>query len=334
MRLKLKPLAEQTLLITGASSGIGLATARRAAGAGARVLLVARDEAGLQQTVDAINAEGGTTDYAVADVNDRAALARAADLAEERFGPIDTWINNAGISVYGRLTDVSLDDARRVFDTNYWGVVHGSLLAVERLRARGGALINLGSVVSERSIPLQGHYAATKHAIKAFTDALRMELEEAETPISVTLIKPGSINTPYPAHAKNYMDRTGTLPPPVYDPDVVARAILTCAEKPQRDVVVGGGGKMLAAMDAVAPRFADKFMEGALFEQQQKDAPADGSDSLYAPAGPRGRIRGDYEGHTMRSSLYTQAVLHPMLSLGLGAIAGVLATALLSQLTD
>src|SRR5207237_3691332 len=139
---------------------------------------------------------------------------------------------NAGVSVYGKLMDVPLADLRQLFETNFWGVVYGSRVACEYLRMRGGALINIGSTLSDRAIALQGIYSASKHAVKGFTDALRMELEEQGAPVSVTLIQPTSINTPFPRHAKNYMEAEATLPPPVYAPDVVADAILHCAENP------------------------------------------------------------------------------------------------------
>ena len=147
---------------------------------------------------------GRKATFVVADVSDESAIRRVAEDAVTRFGRIDTWINGAGVSVYGRLMDISLEDQRRLFDTNFWGVVIGSRVAVPYLR-NGGALINIGSVLSDRAIPLQGTYCASKHAVKGFTDSLRMELEHDRLPISVTLIKPYSIDTPYAEHAKNYL---------------------------------------------------------------------------------------------------------------------------------
>src|SRR5690606_6572309 len=129
-----------------------------------------------------------------------------------RFGRIDTWINNAGISIFGRLEEVTEEDSRRLFDTNFWGVVHGSLAALPYLRKNGGALINVGSEVSDAVVPYQGMYSASKHAVKGFTDALRVEVEEMdEAPISITLIQPSAVNTPFPMHAKNYMDKEPKL---------------------------------------------------------------------------------------------------------------------------
>src|SRR5580765_257557 len=215
-QLKLKPLADQVIVITGASSGIGLATARMAARRGARLVLNSRNDAALRQLSDEINAKGGEAMYQAADVADEAALRLVADLAVARFGGFDTWINNAGISIYGRLTEISNDEHRRLMDTNFWGVVNGSRIAAEHLRTRGGALINIGSTLSDRAIPAQGMYCASKHAVKGFTDALRMELSAEGAPISVTLVKPAAVDTPYTDHAKNYLTEAAKNPPPVY----------------------------------------------------------------------------------------------------------------------
>jgi NAD(P)-dependent dehydrogenase (short-subunit alcohol dehydrogenase family) len=173
-----KKLSEQVLVITGASSGIGLATAREAARRGARVVLVSRDEADLRTATDAIRAAGGRAMYVAADVADFDEMVRVAERAVDAFGGIDTWVNNAGVTIYGRIADVPLADARRLFETNYWGLVHGSLVAVPHLKRAGGVLINVGSVLSDTTMPLQGHYSASKHAVKGFTDALRIELDE------------------------------------------------------------------------------------------------------------------------------------------------------------
>ena len=242
---------------------------------------------------------------------------RIAATAKQRFGGFDTWVNNAGVSIYGHLTDVSLADHRRLFETNYWGVVHGSLVAVEHLKLRGGALINVGSALSDRAIPLQGAYCASKHAVKGFTDALRMELEREKVPISVTLIKPAAIDTPYKDHAKNYLSVKPQNPPPVYAPEVVAEAILHCAEIPERDVFVGGGAKGISVAGQYAPEITDKVMEWAMFDMQETDKP-DLSDqnALYGPSGPYAE-RGGYEGHVSESSLYTKASLHPLIAGGL-----------------
>src|SRR4030095_12438589 len=187
-------------------------------------------------------------------------------------------------------------------------VVHGSMVACAHLKNRGGALINVGSVLSDVAIPIQGTYCATKHAVKGYTDALRLELEEEGAPVSVTLIKPSAIDTPYTQHAKNLMPVEPQNPPPVYAPDLVAEAILHCAENPERDIYVGGGSKGISVLGQNAPRATDKVMEWMMFDLQQSDRPARSRErhSLDKPSG-RSAERGHYDGHVAESSLYTKS---------------------------
>lgn len=330
MSLKLKPLDDQVMVITGASSGIGLATAREAGRRGARLVLASRNEEALADIVQDIENEGGRAVYVKADVGRREELEKVAQKAIETYGGFDTWVNNAGVSIYGRLEDVSEEDNRRLFDTNFWGVVNGSLIAAQHLKNRGGAIINLGSVLSDVAIPIQGMYSATKHAVKGFTNAFRVELEDEEAPISLTLIKPTAINTPYPKHAKNYTNQELTLPPPVYSPEEVANAILHAAEHPQRDIIIGGGGRMMTATQKVAPGLMDWLNEKFMIDQQFNDRPATGKEgSLHQPS-KDGQVHGDYEGHVMKTSLYTRAAMHPVLS-GAVAVAAAGAIALLNR---
>ena len=329
MKVELKKVKDQVVVITGASSGIGLATARMAAKRGAKVVLSSRDEADLAKAAETIRAEGGRCTHVVADVADFAALQRVAFAAVREFGRIDTWVNDAGVSIYGRIEQVPLEDARRLFETNYWGVVNGSLVALEQLKERGGALINVGSVLSDTGMPLQGHYAASKHAVKGFTDSLRVELEKEGAPVSVTLIQPAAIDTPYTEHARSYLSTAPTHQPPVYSPEVVAKAILSCAERPQRDVLVGGSAKMFTSIEAVAPGAGDRFKEKTSLSAQHGDRPPRDTDTLYAPRPGDGRERGDFEGHVRKSSAYTKLARRPAAALlGVAAIgAGVVLAA-------
>jgi short-subunit dehydrogenase len=273
MKPRLLPIEEQVIVITGASSGIGLATAREAARAGAAVVMCARNSDALHAAASELEREGARADAIVADVARLEDVERVAMQALRRFGRIDTWVNNAGVTIYGRLADVPLADQRRLFDVNFWGVVHGSHVAVRHMGERGGALINVGSTLSERAVPLQGMYSATKHAVKGYTDALRMELERDDIPISVSLIKPGSIDTMYELHGKSYLHSRPQNPPPYYTPQVVARAILHCAEHPTRELYAGGGGKALAVLGRLAPRLTDRIMERTMFRAQHTGEP-------------------------------------------------------------
>jgi short-subunit dehydrogenase len=331
MRTRLKNVSEQVIVITGASSGIGLATAEMAVERGARVVLAARSEDELREIVARLNGSGRRATHVVADVSDEQAVQRIADRAVAEFGGFDTWVNNAGVSIYGRLLDVPMEDKRRVFETNFWGTVYGCKAAVEHLRSRGGALINIGSVVSDFAIPLQGIYSASKHAVKGYTDALRMELEAEGAPIAVTLIKPGAIDTPFPEHARKYQPEQAKHVPPVYPPEEVAHAILRCAEKPVREVVVGGGSRMMVAMAQVAPRLTDLYLERSAIAGQKRAEPANADDALFRPSHDR-RRRGTQPGYVMKSSVYTRAVLSdamraaPIVALGAVLAASVAAS--------
>jgi short-subunit dehydrogenase len=330
MAVQLRKLEEQVMVITGASSGIGLTTARMAAECGVRLVLASRNEEALSKLCGEINSSGGEAVYVAADVTNEGDVKKIAAEALNKFGTFDTWVNNAGVSVYGKLEDVSIDDMRQVFETNFWGLVYGSIVAAKNMKSSVGAIINVGSTLSDRAIPLQGIYCASKHAVKGFTDALRMELEADGAPISVTLIKPSAIDTPYKDHAKNYLGVAPENPAPVYAPETVAEAILHCAENPVRDVFVGGGGKALSVLGKYAPRLTDKFMESTMIESQKSDRPDDygSEDGLYESRDSSLTERGGYEGHVSESSLYTKASLHPILTSAAVAIGAASAAGL------
>ncbi len=319
MSVKLKKIKDQVIVITGASSGIGLTTARLAAKQGAKLVLVARNEDALRNLVAEIRASGGQAEYVAADVGVEGWAEKASEVARRRFGGFDTWINIAGVGIWGKIMEGSINDYRRLFDTNYWGVVYGSMEAAHGLKGRaGGAIINVGSVVSDRVVHMQGIYSTSKHAVKGFTDALRMELEAEHLPIQVTLLQPSAIDTPFPQHARNYMDEEPSLPPPVYAPRLVAEALLHCAAHPERDMIVGGGGKQMSLAEQFAPTLTDKAMETPTFVKMNKGGkpPKQPQGALHAPTFG-GQERGEYEGHVRETSLYTKAVMHPAVAGGL-----------------
>lgn len=291
MNYKLKPIEQQVVVITGPSSGIGMCTALLAAGRGAKVVLASRSEHVLDQLCEAINGSGGEAIRVVADVGKRVDMDAVADEAIARFGRIDTWINNAGVAIYGKLDEVAEADSRRLFDTNFWGVVNGSLAALPHLRQSGGALINVGSEVSDAVVPLQGMYSASKHAVKGFTDSLRVELLADQAPVCVTLIQPTAVNTPYPEHARNYMDKEPKLPSPQIDPMQVAEAIVSAATKPERDVKVGMMSKLNTTAWKITPALAEKMAKGYVKKQNYDAAPVHPEGTLYH-AGETGRIHG------------------------------------------
>lgn len=201
------------------------------------------------------------------------------------------------------------------------------------LRKAGGALINVASALADRAIPLQGNYCAAKHALKAFTDALRMELEEEGAPVSVTLVKPGSIDTPIFEKSKTYLGVEPQPVPPVYAPEVVAEAILHCAQHPTRDIITGGMGKLLSIANDF-PLLADKYMEKTTFDSQKTATPVgDRPNNLYEPLAHDGGERGrNWTGRTKSVSLYTRAALHPELAATVAAVGfGILAAAVLGR---
>lgn len=289
---KLKPIDQQVIVITGASSGIGLATAQIAVERGAKVVLTARSENALSAIIAQLNLGAEPRAIAVGcDVADRQGVQRVADEALRAFGRIDTWINNAGVSIYGRLDEVAEADSRRLFDTNFWGVVNGSLVALPYLKQNGGALINVGSEVSDAVIPLQAMYSASKHAVKGFTDGLRIEIEEVDgAPVSITLIQPTAVDTPYPQHAKNYMPEEPSLPKPQVEPTDVAKEILDAAVNPTRVKKVGLMSHVNTTIAKVAPALGEKLAAGYVGKQQYNEPPRNPEGALHRPGETTGVI--------------------------------------------
>ncbi|MDP8994592.1 MAG: SDR family oxidoreductase [Pseudomonadota bacterium] len=327
--MKPKPLEEQTIVITGGSSGIGLATAKMAAERGANVVILSRDEEGMRRICGEIRAEGGRADYVVADVGVREEVRRAVETVVERHGGFDTWYNCAGVGVYAKLEETSDEDHKRVFQTNYFGVVSGSLEALKHLKEKGGTIINQGSIASDMPVPVLGAYSATKHAVKGFTDSLRQELIEEGAPVRVTLIKPAGIHTPFGDHSKNYMDAASVVPPPVYAPEVVADAVLRAAEHPIREVIIGGSGRMMTWMQRYTPNLADRIFSRAfpLLAKDKSKPPRRMEGGLHR-AGSSGEMYGDQDSVMMKSSLYTSWRTRPVKTVATAAAVGVGAVAL------
>jgi NAD(P)-dependent dehydrogenase (short-subunit alcohol dehydrogenase family) len=271
----------------------------------------------------------GRAEYVVADVGEQADVELAAAEAERHFGGFDTWVNNAGVGVFSTLEEISDEDHERLFRTNYWGVVHGSRVALKLLKRRGGALINMDSIAAEMPAPMHGAYAAAKHAVKGITDSLRIELLHEGAPVSVTLIQPAGIDTPFAEHARTYTPEASQIPPPTSAPELVADAVLHAAQYPTRDVIVGGTGRAMVTLAHLLPPVADRHFSRTMTRavrqpgRPRRATPA----SLHRP-GRDGQRYGD-QGHQFDRSLTTAARLHPGTMLGLLA-AGVAAAALLA----
>ena len=329
--MQLKPLHEQVVVITGASSGIGLATAQAASAKGARLVLVARNGDALAEIAARLNAQGGQVEVLAADIADETTADRIADVALARFGRIDSWVNNAAAATYGTLEQTPEADHRRVFDVGYFGTVRASLRAVEVLKDRGGALVNVGSILGTRAMMLQGPYSAMKHAIKGFTDALRSEVLEAKLPVSITLIKPGSMATPYPEHARNRMEQPARIPSVEYDPRLVARAILFCLEHSRREITVGGVGRFIEVFGTAFPGLTDLGIAliGRRSQQIEEPPAPDVADNLYEPR-TDGRIETVQDVYVRRISLALEAQIRPLQAVA-AVGAGLLAAALLAS---
>jgi short-subunit dehydrogenase len=257
-------IPDSVVVVTGASSGIGRATALQLAARGARPVLVARRE-GVLGEVAAACREAGAPDVLVApaDVADPAAVERVAERAEAAFGRIDGWVNNAGVTMFGALLDVPLDDVRRLLDVNLMGSVHGARAALPRMIARGsGVLVNVSSILGVISTPYAAAYTMSKFAMRGLSVSLREELRLAgATGVAVSTVLPAAIDTPIYAAAANHSGRRVAPPPPVYRPERVAATIVAQLRRPRREVVSGGLlGRLFVAQHAIAPRFTEFLM--------------------------------------------------------------------------
>jgi NAD(P)-dependent dehydrogenase (short-subunit alcohol dehydrogenase family) len=284
--LRLKPLAEQVVVLVGASSGIGREAALAFAARGARVVVAARGRDDLASLVQEIEAAGGRATAVAADVSRYEDVERIASTAVEAYGGIDTWVHLASVTLYAKFADTTPDEFRRVLEVDLLGQVHGAMAALPWLRRQGrGALLHVSSVEALRALPYQSAYAAAKHGVKAMLEALRLELRRDGVPIAVTNVMPSSIATPAFRKARTKLGVEPRGIPPVYDPQLVVQALLRAAEHPQRDVVVGGAGRLLVLVQALSPRLADAVLQRIGF-WGQRTGTAKGvaaPDDLYQP---------------------------------------------------
>lgn len=329
MKLPLKKLDDQVIVLTGATSGIGLLTARMAAKRGAKLVLAARDEEALSKLAEELGTKEAQVVYLKTDVSKEEDVKKLAQKAREAFGGFDTWVNNASVSIYGHLTEVPIDEARKLFETNYWGVVYGSLEAVKHYQEKDepGALINIASVAGHHAFPIMGTYSSSKYAVRGFTDGLRMDVEKQQIPAVVTQIHPARVNTPYPDNAASYIDKAPTHDAMMYPPESVAESILYAAEHPVRDMFVGGQSKMVALMGAVMPRVTDRYMEKVEYNHNYDDArvAAPPEESTLHGNGTELQERGTNTGWIRKKSWMVEAKTHPNVTKGILAGAGVLA---------
>lgn len=304
----------QVVVITGASAGIGRATAWAFAKRGARIGLIARDKSRLEATAREVQALGGQALVLPADVADHSAIDRAASRVEEVFGPIDVWVNNAMVSVFSRVRDMRPREYRRVTDVTYLGVVYGTLAALKRMSQRGsngrGCIVQVGSALAYRSIPLQSAYCAAKHAMLGFTNSLRSELIEQASEIHLTTVHLPAVNTPQFHWVKSRLPQAAQPVPPIFQPEVAADAIVYASQHHRREVLVGWPTVKAVWGNKFFPGWLDQYLARNAIDGQQTDEPADSErqHNLWKPVAGKYSAHGDFDDRA--SSRSTQWLLN------------------------
>ena len=325
----MRPVGEQVIVITGGSSGIGRATAIAAGRQGAKVVLAGRGADALEAAGVEVETAGGQALTVPTDVAAADQVAELGRRAVARFGRIDTWVNNAAVTAYGTFADSPPDEFRRVVEVNLVGTANGTRVALDHLRAEGGTIVNVASGLGERAVPLQAAYCASKFGVRGFSESVRVELEHDSVPVRLSVIKPASMDTPLFRHARTRMGVEPRPVPPVYDPELVAEAILYAATHPVRELAVGGASAGLRWFQQLSPRLLDAQLRVAGFRAQQEvdhpKGPEAGDNLEAASAGP-GAVRGGYGGR--RFSLGSWLGMHPAArrgaATGAAAVAGLI----------
>jgi NAD(P)-dependent dehydrogenase (short-subunit alcohol dehydrogenase family) len=331
--MKRRPVEEQVVAIAGAASGIGRATALSFAQRGARVAAFDNDARGLQSLAEEIRRVGGELLTRQGDVVEYDALRAFADDTVRAYGRLDTWVHCAAVLIFANFTDTTVEEFRRVVDVDLMGQVYGAKAAIPHLQeSGGGALIHVSSVEARRAIPYHSAYAAAKHGITGFVEAMRLELQHQGIPVSVTEIMPSTINTPLFEKSMSKLGVKGMGYPPAYEPGSVAEAILYAAEHPTREIVVGGAGKALVATQRLSPRLVDALFSLTAFSLQRTNQPrsADAPNNLFGPMDRDDGVKGNLNEQepTFSHSAATWLDTHPLAKaaatvgagLGIGAL--------------
>ncbi|MEU8236891.1 SDR family oxidoreductase [Actinoplanes missouriensis] len=316
-------------VVTGASAGIGRAVARGLAARGDAVALLARGEDGLEAAAAEVRRAGGTALPIVVDVADAAAVEAAADRVEKELGPIDLWVNDAFSSVFAPFLEIGADEFARTTEVTYLGYVHGTRAALSRMVPRDrGVVVQVGSALAYRGIPLQSAYCGAKHAVQGFTESVRVELLHDKRNVHVTMVQMPAVNTPQFGWVLSRLPRHAQPVPPIYQPELAARAVLYAADHPKRrEYWVGGSTALTLAANAVAPGLLDRYLARQGFDSQQTSQPHDPDQpvNLWSPAdgrdGPDAGAHGEFDDQAKNRSLQLWASQHHGLLAGAAGVA-------------
>jgi NAD(P)-dependent dehydrogenase (short-subunit alcohol dehydrogenase family) len=329
----------QTIVVTGASAGIGRATARLFGQRGDRVVLIARGQAGLEGAARDVEEAGGRALAISADVADFDQVSSAARKAEEHFGPIDVWVNVAFTSVFAPFTEITAAEFARVTEVSYLGFVHGTMAALDVMRPRGrGTIVQVGSALGERSIPLQSAYCGAKHAINGFTSSLRCELLHEKSGVHVTVVQMPAVNTPQFSWVRSRLPRHPQPVAPIYQPEVAARGVVYAADHPgRRQYWVGASTAATLLANRVVPGLLDRYLARTGYGAQQTGQAVDQGrpDNLYEPVdradGHDFGSRGEFDDRSHDRSPQLWLAQHARVSSGLVAGAAVAGTVLAAR---
>ena len=323
----------EVVVVTGATSGVGRAVARKFGENGASVGLLARGSDGLAAAKRDVEDAGGEAVTVETDVAEYDQVERAADRVEAALGPVDVWVNNAMATVFSAFTDIDPEEFERVTQVTYLGAVHGTQVAVDRMRERGGSLVQVGSALSYRGIPLQSAYCGSKFAMRGFTESVRTELLHDDVDVDVTMVQLPAINTPQFEHARSHVNEHPKPVSPIYQPEVAADAVHWAAHNDRREVYVGRSTVKTIWGNRIAPWVADRSLGRTGYESQFADLPYDDDrpDNLFDPVSGDSGARGEFDDESLDWSLQLELTKHRP-AVGLAVLA--LVTAIVGALRD
>jgi NAD(P)-dependent dehydrogenase (short-subunit alcohol dehydrogenase family) len=306
--MRKKPLNEQVMVVTGASSGVGRAVARAAGERGAKVVVTARGEDGLNAAVAEIERAGSEALAVPGDITDREFNQEVVRRALDRFGRIDTYVANAIVTVYAEVEQLEPDELRRVIDVNFFGVAYGYWAALPALKQSRGTFLHVSSALAYRGIPLQAAYCSSKAAMRAFLESARVEQQKHQTGVDISLVLPGAINTPQFDRDRQKIGKQPQPVPPIYQPEPYADAVMHCAEKPIRELPVSWGAQKLLWGQKLSPRAGDWMLRRIGWKNQHTDAdkPVDSPDNLFETLPGDPGAHGRFDDRSRKSTAWTR----------------------------